>query len=80
MSVQNSVQSGKLFEQSLIKNGWIVKHKSPKFKWSGKGKSFTQKMKDCRFLPELFILDESSSMCKYDIVHPKTGRVRDAKK
>ena len=80
MGVQGRVKSGKLFEQSLIKDGWIVKPKSPKFKWSGEGRSFIQKMRHCRFLPELFILDESSSMCKYDIVHPETGRVREVKK
>ena len=80
MAVQNRVQSGKLFEQSLIKDGWIVKPKSPKFKWSGNGRSFVQKMRDCRFISELFILDESSSMCKYDIVHPETNRVREVKK
>ena len=80
MAVQNRVQSGKLFEQSLIKDGWIVKPKSPKFKWSGNGRSFVQKMRDCRFISELFILDESSSMCKYDIVHLETNRVREVKK
>lgn len=80
MSAQGRVESGKLFEQSLVKDGWIVKPKSPKFKWSGRGRSFIQKMRDCEFHVELFILDESSSMCKYDIVHPETGRVREAKK
>jgi hypothetical protein len=80
MPVQNRVQNGKLFELSLIKDGWIVKPKSPKFKWSGNGRSFVQKMRDCRFISELFILDESSSMCKYDIVHLETNRVREVKK
>ena len=80
MGVQNRVKSGKLFEQSLIKDGWIVKPKSPKFKWSGEGRSFIQKMRHCRFISELFILDESSSMCKYDIVHLETNRVREVKK
>jgi hypothetical protein len=80
MPVQNRVQNGKLFELSLIKDGWIVKPKSPKFKWSGKGKTFIQKLKECEYQPELFILDESSNMCKYDIIHPETNRVREAKK
>lgn len=80
MGVQKRVSSGKIFEQSLIRDGWIVKYKSPRLKWIGKGKSTIQKMKNCGFRPELLKLDESSNMCKYDIINSETGKVREVKK
>ena len=80
MGVQGRVQSGKLFEQSLIKDGWIVKPKSPRLKWLGDGKSSFQKMKHCEYNPKLFKLDESSTVEKYDIIHPETNRYREVKK
>ena len=80
MGVQNRVKNGRVFEQSLIKDGWVVKCKSPRLKWIGTGKSIIQKIKNCGFRPELLKLDESSNMCKYDIINSETGKFREVKK
>ena len=72
--------TGKLFENSLIKDGWIVKSKSPKLSWSGNGQNNFIKMKSINYQVNCFLLNENNDLSKYDIYHPKTNEFREVKK
>jgi hypothetical protein len=78
--MQKRAVSGVDFENSFQVDGWVRKATSPRFKWSGKGRTIIDKIKSVNYDPEFFILDESSKMSKYDIVNTITGGKREVKK
>lgn len=78
--MQIRAKSGVDFENSFQGEGWVRQSKSPKFKWSGNGRTIIDKIKSTNYKPELFILDESSYMSKYDIYNTITGKKREVKK
>ena len=78
--MQKRAVSGVVFENSFQGDGWVRQSTSPKFRWSGNGRSIIEKIKSVNFKPELFILDEESRMSKYDIYNTITGKKREVKK
>ena len=78
--MQKRAVSGVDFENSFQVDGWVRMATSPRFKWSGKGRTIIDKIKSVNYNPELFILDENSNMSKYDIYNTITGGKREVKK
>ena len=76
--MQKRSKTGTDFENQLCADGWTRKSVSPRFKWTGKGRSIFDKMKYCGYNPNEFNLYDSSKFCKYDIIH-ENGEKREAK-
>ncbi len=76
--MQKRSKTGTDFENQLCVDGWTRKPVSPRFKWTGKGRSVFDKMKYCGYNPNEFNLYDSSKFCKYDIIH-ENGEKREAK-
>lgn len=77
---QTRVNTGKLFEQSLVTDEWVLKSKNPKPIWSGSGRSVYDKIKNIGFNHLDFQPLEGSKWGKCDIVNIHDGREREIKK
>ena len=77
--VQARVKSGKLAEQSFIKDGWISKPTKPTFKWGGAGRNNIDKIKNCFNDIDTFCKLQNLSLKKYDIYNPTTNKYREIK-
>lgn len=76
---QARVKSGKLYEQSLTKDGWVSKPTKPTFKWGGAGRNNIDKIKNSFNDVETFCKLQNSSLRKYDIYNPTTNKYREIK-
>ena len=77
---QTRVNTGKLFEQSLVTDKWVLKSKNPKPIWSGSGRSVFDKIKSVNFNYLDFYPLEGSNWGKCDIININDGREREIKK
>ena len=77
---QHRVNVGKDFENSLEKDGWIVKQIKPRLSWIANGSNKIQKIKNSIKTPQYFILNEKkSSFIKYDVIHNDTNELCEVK-
>jgi|LakMenE01Jun11ns_1017448.scaffolds.fasta_scaffold9540658_2 hypothetical protein len=78
--MQKRCLTGTIFEKFLCKDGFIHKSKSPKVKYSGKGKSILSKIKNSNYDPSIVQVLPESDFTKYDIINEETNEKLEAKK
>jgi hypothetical protein len=76
--MQLRAKTGTKFEKECEVDGWVVRAKKPKIKWSGKGRSNFDKIKSCNYDPSNFFLLECD-LSKYDIYNPELNKYREVK-
>jgi len=76
--VQKRAKTGVEFERKLSIDGWYRRPMSPRLKWSGTGRNNFNKIINCNYNPQEFLLIDSV-LCKYDITN-NDGEFREVKK
>lgn len=78
--MQKRSKSGVKFEYELEIDNFKRVSRSPKVKYSGKGRTIFEKMKNSGYNPELFYVTDDSNFEKYDLVNTVTGECYEVKK